>query len=254
MKTSIHIRRVAVALCAFAGAVVTANATSLTFDIYTNAAKTMTMANGAFVPQTYGDNVTDFDPSGAFGSFYYRYGTNSGYTPSVTAEYRFYKYSDPTNPSNQENGPPNGYFYNTGFGDLTNVIYNSYFNTWMLEVRLIPTNYVKLASFDIAGFGGNFGGQTLKIVQNANSPTARTLWSAGPDFSVLVHGGATHDHYDPNVGVDVGSTLSLIMGYGGSGKVGLDNITFTEVPEPSSLTLLSIGLGALMLRPRRAVR
>src|SRR5262245_43537828 len=90
MKKLIHIRRVAAALCAFASAVATASATSLTFDIYTNAAKTITPSGSPYMPQSYGDNVTDFDPAGLFtapfggGSFYGRYGTNGGYTPGVT--------------------------------------------------------------------------------------------------------------------------------------------------------------------------
>src|SRR5690242_3798320 len=95
-----------------------ARATQLTFDIYTNAAKAETdrAANNIVVPPAYGDNVSDFDPSTPVSGQYFRYGTNGGFTPHITLEYRFWN-----NPG--DNGGANGRIWTTGYGNLTNVLY-----------------------------------------------------------------------------------------------------------------------------------
>lgn len=227
------------------------DATELTFDIFTDAGKTTRLPNGAFIPQAYGDNVSDFSPD------FYTYGSAGGATPHITVEYRFLSAVNPTDPNPGINGPPNGLIYDNDYGDLQYVVYDLHGSTlpdtWFQEIRFNSTlEYrVTLESFDIAGWNqSNIGGQTLKIVRDANSPSAAVLWSAGPDGTVTVTGsGPSHDSYTPNVTVADGHTLSLI--YGKSVNIGVDNIVFSEsIPEPSGLVLVSLAVAGWMLRRR----
>ena len=222
-----------------------ARATQLTFDLYTDAAKTTPVANNTVVPATYGDNVSDFDPSAPVGGQYYRYGTNGGLTPHVTIDYRFWN-----NPG--DNGGANGRIWNTGYGNLTNVVYPTVTASYV-EMRLVPDfGYrVTLTNFDIASFTAATTGQTLKILRDAGLPSASVLWSAGPDGTVTVNGGAgVHNSYAPNVLVEGGHTLSLI--YGQSGNIGVDNVVFIEsIPEPTAMAFLALGSIILRWRLRR---
>lgn len=241
-----------------------AQATSLTFDVYTDSSKT-TFANANPISQSYGDNVTNFSPTGAFGSYYFNYGSAGGFTPHVTVEYRFLSIALPQDPSPGQNGPPNGYLWNYDYGDLTNVLYGIYGGTangtnvpgWYMEIRLTadPAYRVTLSNFDISSWPHvDRGGQDLKIIRDANSATAATLWSAGPDGTVVVHGSTpAHDSYTPMVTVADGHTLSLIYGNGAAGPdIGVDNLIFFEsVPEPSLLAMTGAGLGLLLTLVRR---
>jgi len=225
-----------------------ARATQLTFDVYTNSAKGVThhAPNSTVVPPSYGDNVSDFDPGALFeGQYYYRYGSDGGFTPHVTVEYRFWN-----NPG--DNGGPNGRIWDTGYGDLQYVAYPSV-NQSFVEMRFAADfGYrVTLSNFNIAAFGASLGGQTVKVVRDAGLPSATTLWSAGPDGGVTVTGGGSHDTYMPNILVADGHTVSLI--YGQSGNIGVDNVVIVEsIPEPTAGVLL--GAGALLLGRLREAR
>jgi hypothetical protein len=216
----------------------------LTFDIFTDAGKTSRLPNTTFIPQSYGDNVSDFNPS------FYTYGSAGGFTPHIGVAYRYIHDTQPTNPGAFYNGESNGLIWDTLYGDLQYIVYNAYGSEWFEEIRFSSTiEYrVTLNSFDIAGWPQiNYGGQTLKIVQDANSPDAKILWSAGPDGAVTVTGsGPTHDSYTPNITVADGHTLSLI--YGKSANIGVDNIVFSEsIPEPSGMALASLACAWLFL-------
>jgi hypothetical protein len=225
-------------------------ATSLTFDIYTDAAKTVTPADNAVLAtgniNLYGDNVTDFSPTAPFGSvpYYFNYGSASNRTDDVAVEYRW---AHATTIS--DNAPTAVKFYTTGFGDLTNVIFNAQPSPYLLEIRLVPssTSPVRLESFDLAGFGADKIVPTIEVVQDYNTPSATTLW--GP-FANTVISGTTHTTFTPNVAAGDGHTLSLLFGADGAGVFGLDNVIFS-VPEPSAMALLAIGWLALW---RRSVR
>jgi len=228
-----------------------AAATVLTFDIFDDAPKTDRFNNAVFIPQSYGDNVSDFSPTGAsVEGKYYNYGSAGGFTPNVKVEYRFWQTTDPTNPSPGNNGPPNGLMWDTGYSTLNYVVYNAYGPTWLQEMRLTPDpGYrVTLESFDAAGYLSASGAHTLKILQNANSAVAPFMWSAGPDGTVVFP--AVVSNYVVNVSVESGNTLSLL--YGRNGNAAVDNIVFSQslIPEPSSVALLALS-GWTLLRWRR---
>ena len=232
-----------IAVASAHGIAVGAHATQLTFNIYTNAAKTDRPINGALgfvVPQSYGDNVSDFEPTGQFESqYYYSYGTNGGTTPHVTVQYRRADFTSFL---------AGGRVWNTGYGDLQYALYPS---PAIQEIRFTADfGYrLTLSNFQIASFTTATTGQTVKAVRDFGTANATVLWSAGPDGTVTVNGGAgVHDTYTPNVLVADGHTLSLI--YGPSGNVAVDNVIFLEsIPEPSAMML--IGFGAVLLRRRK---
>jgi hypothetical protein len=241
-KRFLRLAQLAAVVGAFLGLLATSRAVVLTFDVFTDSGKTTTPANNSSFPQTYGDNVTDFDPAGIFGSLYYRYGSTGGYTPNTTIQYRYY---DGTTTALQ-----NPSFWQSGFGNLTNLI-STGFGSAQQELRLVPSNgtRVTLQSFDLAGFSLNQTVSNISIVADLGTPSATILW--GP-FSNTLISGTTNTHFAPMVTVPAGHTLSLLFGPDASVLRGLDNLIFSEanVPEPSTIALLAMG-GFLWWRRRR---
>jgi len=226
--------------------VVNVRATQLTFDIYNDADKTSWIGNGPFVPQTYGDNVNDFNPTNSFGGKYYDYGSAGGLTPNITVSYR---YHDSTNPAN--NAEPGGQLWESGYGDLDRAVYPESGFPYYAEIRFTAAlGYrVTISNFHIAAFGSTVNNQTLKVVRDAGTANAATLWQAGPDGTVSVSGSG-HTTYMPNVLVADGHTISLI--YGTSGNIAVDDIIFIQsIPEPTALSLGALAIVCTLLRKRR---
>ena len=226
------------------GVATNAHATSLTFNIYTNAGKTDPFPNSVHVPLTYGDNVTDFEPTNAFGANYYSYGTNGGLTPLVAVNYGWFLVTNPLSSFG------NGFAAKWDFGyiGLTNTVFPAAGVSWYTYISLSNgLGPVRLDSFDYARFGAaNVAGQTLKVVKNQLSSNPVTLWAAGPDLGVTA---GLMTNYTPNAVVEAGETLFLV--FGTSGNTGLDNITFTQLPEPSTVGMCAIAVilfGALRKR------
>lgn len=197
----------------FAG-VSNAGATVLTFDI-TGA------ADGSFVPQAYGDRVIS-TTNGAFS-----YGLGGGITPSIVTDYV------PADSSSDLS------FWTTGFNDLANVVYNQPHDGTGFTIRLTadPGSMVRLDSFDLGNFGGAVtlglrveDGQGNSLFSMSNVPVGD---SSQP-----------HQHYDFSSGL-IASEINIVVDTTGlnghSDNIGLDNIQFGQVPEPTTCALLLLG-------------
>lgn len=223
----------------------TANATVLTFDHFTDAAKTTYAANGTTILATYGDNVSDFDPAAPSGAFYFRYGSGGGTTPNITLGYRWITKADHTN-----SGTPEFQMWDPGYGDLSHVVYR--FNgapaTWAGIMLFTPAAgyQVTLESFDIAGFGSSQTEYDYAVFKDFGTEGESTLWS---DTSTAP--GAGHLTLSPSITVQAGHTLALY--FNADGNLGIDNVRFSEslIPEPASLALLIAATGVFTLRRER---
>lgn len=222
------------------------HATVLTWDIFSDAAKTTYVSTGAFIYDSYGDAVSDFNPAAADSNGRYNtYGSTGGYTPDINATYQY-------RPDNLVSNPgPSGYLWSSGYGDLNWVMWYSYGGIPAYQEMLFtpaPTAQVSILSFDMAGWG-NITGQTVKIVEYAvadDPSTWTTLWSAGPDGSIT-HPGTGHNAYTPNVTGSLGKQVSILWGHDGA-NTAIDNIVFSQaVPEPGSIALLVLS-GLIPLR------
>lgn len=225
----------------------------LTFDEFTNAAKTIRVpvgSTGSPPNQSYGDNISDFSPVAPVGGRYVNYGAAGGYTPNIAVAYRWYDTLDPTNPDPDHNGPGGSFGWNTGYGTLQHVIFSDADtlnrNRWLSEVQFTPEpGYrVTLSSLDFAGYQGAQSGQTLKIVADANSPSAQVLWSAGADGAVTFP--AVAGTLSPLVKGLPGQTLSILWGY--SDRSGLDNITFSQTVVPEATWTTALIFGGILVR------
>lgn len=198
-------------LIAILAGVSNAEATVLIFDI-TGA------TDGSLVPQAYGDRVISMT-DGAFS-----YGLGGGITPSIVTDYV------------PANGSSDLSFWTTGFNDLTNVIYNQPHDGTGFTIRLTadPGSMVRLDSFDL----GNFGGP-VTLGLRVEDGEGNSLFS----MSNVPVGDSSqpHQHYDFSSGL-VASQINIVVDTTGlnghSDNIGLDNIQFGQVPEPTTCALL----------------
>jgi len=223
-----------------------AHATVLTFDQYTDAAKTTYRANGATLLAQYGDNVTDFDPAGVQpGGVYYRYGSGGGFTPDVTLEYRWVEKANHSNV-----GVPEFQMWDSQYGDLAHIVYryNGVMTQWAGIMIFTPAAgyQVTLESFDIAGYVAARSGYDYAVYRDFG-PGETLLWS---DSSTAP--GTGHLTLSPNITVQAGHTLALY--FNADGNLGIDNVRFSQspLPEPASVALFAVGLGVAFTRQRRA--
>ena len=204
-------------------ATVPAQATILTFDIGG-------MSNYGDIPSTYGDNVT----STTNGSF--SYGQGNGFTPNITVDYATRFVSTGNIETNHLD------WWNTGYGNLTNVAFPVSSSDRFGEVTLTPGAglAVKLNGFDLAGYNqGDHPGQTIRILDDQGLVLEFT------DFTVL---GAGPSH-SPFSFTDLVSNGPLRIQYAfNDWNVGIDNIHFEQVspvPLPGALLLFGAGLAGL---------
>lgn len=216
----------ALATCLF-GPAAGAHATILTFDISGG------VSNGIAVPQGYGDNVTMSPQSG------HSYGVGAeGFTPNVTVSY-----------GSLGERPD---LWTTGYGDLTNVLYNEIDGDQTLTVTFTAAAgfNVTLFDFDMASFTGN---PVVPGITVRDTDTNNLLFSLG----ATVVPGTGHTSITPNATARELALVINLTGLGGtSDNVGLDNLRFGQsvvstIPEPATLGILSLGLGGLLALRRR---
>jgi len=196
-----------------------------------------TFSGGSSPDQTYGDNVTAETMDGGA-----TYGSDYGFTPNVTVSY----------------GAPgmSPGVWRSSYGDLTNVLFEDMDSTGILYVTFAadPGYSVCLHNMDIAGywptlmmyFADPVQIDSLSVVDGSNN---NVLYHS-TDVDVSLYSHSTID-FGPGVTAE---TLVLIVDarnlYTMNDEIGIDNIAFSQVPEPSTYALLT-GLVVLALTIRR---
>jgi hypothetical protein len=200
-------------------------ATVLTFDI--------TGLTDFFpAPQAYGDNVT----SATMGAF--SYGTTGGFTPNITTTY----------------GNTQPTLWTTGYGDLSNVLFEDQDNTGVLNITFSadPGFLVRLHSFDLAAYNPAFGSDpTITSVTVFNSLNVALFTRANASISEITRTPFTFATPLSDTSLRIEIDARNLGGL--NDDIGADNITFSQsIPEPSAVALLTFGFGALSLSRRHA--
>lgn len=191
--------------------------------------------NLTFIPDDYADRV---DASGVDSQGRGGYNLTFGATPNIQVRMfsANYQAGTWTRIGSLFRWPSN-------YADLVNVAYHSPFNQGARFIFTADPNwFVRLHSFQMGGW----------------PRTDRTL----PFLQVLVDGNAVLDLRDVTISGSTASTFSfdpnVVQGqvieirFGGDWNVGIDNIGFSQIPEPASLMALGAGLVGLLRLRRRA--
>jgi hypothetical protein len=208
------------------GGMGSAHATILTFDI-DNSSIGLTI-NGA-----YGDGVTALtDGIGSYGE------AGEGFTGNVDVDY----------------GPGSPLFWTTGYSDLVNVMYEQENSGEYLQLTLTAdAGYeVLLYDFDLGSWLGDYAVRSVRVTDETNA----VLYESLADTLLL----SAHSAYDFNTPLS-GQSLTITVDQLGlataSDNIGIDNVRFGQtqttqpIPEPATVTLLGLGIAALIGRARR---
>lgn len=183
------------------------------------------------INQAYGDNVTDAVMGG------FSYGALHGFTPDVTVTYGN---SDPA-------------LWSTGYGTLSNVLFEDADGTGVLNVTLLGAAniMVSLHSFDLAAYTTTFSSDPLitsvKIFDGTNTELFSSLnQSISRTTSTPFTFGTPLVASSLRIEVDARNLGGL------NDDIAIDNIAFSQtlVPEPSTSVMALAGL-ALLARRRR---
>ena len=250
-------------------AAIPASATRLTFDISTTN-NSLQIVDNSSVTQNYGDRVAAL--SVADGGLTFSYGAEGGFTPNVVASYgpASLTANNTVTPCPFSTLDTCVYLYGANFGDLVNVIAQSYdimgtppgYGLVTVTLTADPGFLVQLSSFNLAGWlQSNYTVRSVSVFDVVNSTT---LFSSASQ--AVLGAGGTHTTLDTTNfgGVLSARTLQIVIDAsnvtGNNGQnVGLDNVVFSQIstaPEPSSVALLGGGLllGLLRLGRNRRVR
>jgi hypothetical protein len=196
----------------------------LTFDV-------TGISNFQPVNQAYGDNVTAV----AMGAF--SYGADHGFTPDITVSY----------------GDTNPALWTTGYGTLSNVLFEDQDFTGVLNVNLLAAaNYeVKLHSFDLAAFTTVFSTDpvitSVRIFDAANVElfSVFSLSVSRATFTPFMFSTPLQAS-SLRIEVDARNLTNL------NDDIAIDNIAFSQAlaPEPSTSVTLLAGL-ILLVRRRK---
>jgi len=139
-------------------------------------------------------------------------------------------------------------FWNSDYGDLTKVAYPSA-NGMVGEIAIVPAEGygVKLVSFDMAGYSH---ADLTNVVMRVLDGSGNVLHNFAAGGAVAIQGDGTgpqHSTFTPNL--TVAGTMRLQ--WGTDWNVGLDNLQFeaiplSAIPEPSTWTLLGLGVVAVL--------
>ena len=213
-----------IASLALAGLALPVSATTLTFDIDG-------ITNGVLLSQDYGDRVT----SETDGSFSYL--LDGGATPNVEVSYA-------------RAGGGDLSWWNEDYNDLQGVVYNEADGAAGYSIMLTADAgwLVDLRGFDL----GNFGPEVTVGVSIEDGFGGVLDATAA---QVLPSTGNPHVSYNP-ASPAVAQTVVInisTVGLGGfSDNVGIDNITFRQVPIPAPGSVALSGVaGVVLLRRRR---
>lgn len=202
-----------------------ASATVLTFDIDG-------INPSDPVPQAYGDNVN----GATMGNFHY--GSAHGFTPNITASYGM-------NPE----------FWPTDYSDLSNVIFEATKNTGVLEITLTadPGFLVQLHGFDLGAYApGSTSDPTIDSITIFNGENVPLFMENNVTLSLTTHTSFVFSM--PLAGTSIRIEVDARNLGTHNDNIGIDNISFGQVPEPSTTSLLLVAGAAgagLILRKRR---
>ncbi len=192
----------------------------------------LNLGNYGIIPNTYGDNVTG--PGSAPNGTYL---LGNGWTPNVVTDYRTVDPSGTTYVSYVD-------LWNAGYGDLPNVAFAAT-NGYYAEITLTADAGldVVLNSFDIASYTSvERPVAQLQILDGARN----VLWNADGH---TIPAGNVHSSFSPGIRGNV-----LILRWGDDWNTGVSNINFDQanpVPEPATLTILSLAAVAALRRRSR---
>ncbi len=236
-----------------------ARATVLTFDQVRIGGSVVPTISGNAVPQDYGDRVSGEIMPASGGSFTYGEG-GEGYTPAVEVEYFGGSATSVTSAAS---------LWHDGYGTLENVLFGNQ-NSSTLNVRLTAD-----AGVDVLLYGFDLGGwyrtdHTVGAIRVLSG--GQPLFEA---FDVVVHGavggpGRTTIAFATPIAAHalLLTVDSANLAGGQQDNIGLDNIRFGQsvppdgtgddgeggesVPEPASVVLAALAVGALAARRRRS--
>jgi hypothetical protein len=213
--------------------VASAQATVLTFDI--SGTKGAGFGDGSEIPGDYGDHVTSGTAIGSTGLAYQYDNFGEGFTPAIAAQYN-----------------TTAAFFGTGYGALVNIAYaeNGMFS---LTLTAAAGFTLDLYSFDLAGLDSNYQIDSVSVTTDGVGSFTQS--------DVIVHGSSSgtgltsFDFATPISGTSMTIEFDARnLGVGNWENVGIDNIRFDQVPEPSVTALLAAagGLGLYFRRRRSA--
>lgn len=141
-------------------------------------------------------------------------------------------------------GPYPGFFYGSGYGDLTNIVYSG---EGQISFDARPGYEVALSSFDAGCFGNLADCRTFSYDFSVDGRTVNRTPAAATEFP---------GHYSASFAPIFGQSVRL--NFGNSFNLGLDNIRFdyrpavSPVPELSSWAMMILGFGLMGASLKRA--
>lgn len=230
------------AAIALAGMITAAQATVLTYTIHNNPGDAPNAGGSLNSYPGFGDNVDGLVQTN--GSFIYHYGEGYGFTPDIALSFT-------NNPAIPDSTQGQRYYQEVNWPEVNFLVgaaapqaSNQFYTTF---TSLAPGKGVRIESFDLFGY-----------LTSTNHTVDWTIYKDVIGGAVLDSGSVViAGNYQQNRAVVktaaleyIGtSVLEIDHTSGAVNGFGMDNLSFTQVPEPTSLLL--IGISGLALAWRR---